>query len=187
MAVVSRYFEIHARAEIDGYRTELTSEVYRDPTTGRITLLSRDFGKRLPSIVEAQEAQDAQAGARKTDATVHPYRCIVRRRGSARNVELARMAAASTGTVNWSARGRATWRCWTVCVDLKTMQDPADVVLLVPAEHCLSMRCTVPGRTRRPDAPRIAVRRRRVHRGRHRRDAHRGGPDAPQRTRRRRA
>jgi general secretion pathway protein L len=32
-------------------------------------------------------------------------------------------------------------------VDLKTMQDPADVVLLVPTEHCLSMRCTVPGRT----------------------------------------
>ncbi len=59
MAVVSSYFEIHARAEIDGYRTELTSEVYRDPTTGHITLLSRDFGKRLPSIVEAQEAADA--------------------------------------------------------------------------------------------------------------------------------
>jgi general secretion pathway protein L len=32
-------------------------------------------------------------------------------------------------------------------VDLKTMQDTADVVLLVPTEHCLAMRCTVPGRT----------------------------------------
>jgi len=32
-------------------------------------------------------------------------------------------------------------------VDLKTVQDPADVVLLVPTEHCLSMRCTVPGKT----------------------------------------
>ena len=60
MAVVSSYFEIHSRAEIDGYRTELTSVVHRDPSTGRITLLSRDFGKRLPSIVEAQESQDAQ-------------------------------------------------------------------------------------------------------------------------------
>ena len=59
MAVVSSYFEIHSRAEIDGYRTELTSVVYRDPATGRITLLSRDFGKRLPSIVEAQESQEA--------------------------------------------------------------------------------------------------------------------------------
>jgi len=59
MAVVSSYFEVHSRAEIDGYRTELTSEVYRDPSSGRITLLSRDFGKRLPSIVEAQETADA--------------------------------------------------------------------------------------------------------------------------------
>jgi general secretion pathway protein L len=32
-------------------------------------------------------------------------------------------------------------------VDLKTLQDPSDVVLLVPTEHCLSIRCTVPGRT----------------------------------------
>ncbi len=58
MSVVSTYFEIRARAEIDGFRTELTSEVYRDPTTGHISLLSRDFGKRLPSIVEATEAAD---------------------------------------------------------------------------------------------------------------------------------
>ena len=32
-------------------------------------------------------------------------------------------------------------------IDLKTLQDPADVVLLVPTEHCLGIRCTVPGRT----------------------------------------
>ena len=32
-------------------------------------------------------------------------------------------------------------------VDLKTVPDSAAVVLLVPTEHCLSMRCTVPGRT----------------------------------------
>jgi general secretion pathway protein L len=32
-------------------------------------------------------------------------------------------------------------------VDLKTVRDPDDVVLLVPTEHCLSIRCTVPGRT----------------------------------------
>jgi general secretion pathway protein K len=60
MAVVSSYFEIHARAEIDGFRTELTSVVHRDPSTGHIALLTRDFGKRLPSIVEAQEAQDGE-------------------------------------------------------------------------------------------------------------------------------
>lgn len=32
-------------------------------------------------------------------------------------------------------------------VDMKTMQNSDDVVLLVPTEHCLSIRCTVPGRT----------------------------------------
>ncbi len=32
-------------------------------------------------------------------------------------------------------------------LDLKTTQDPADTVLLVPSEYCLSLRCTVPGRT----------------------------------------
>ena len=65
MAVVSSYFEIHSRAEIDGFRTELTSVVHRDPSTGRITLLSRDFGKRLPSIVEAQEAAEESTEADK--------------------------------------------------------------------------------------------------------------------------
>jgi general secretion pathway protein K len=64
MAVVSSYFEIHARAEFDGFRTELTSVVHRDPLTGRLTLLSRDFGKRLPSVVEAQRAQEAQQESR---------------------------------------------------------------------------------------------------------------------------
>ena len=62
MTVVSSYFEIHSRAEIDGFRTELTSVVYRDPTTGKMTLLSRDFGKRLPSIVEMQESQNTDSG-----------------------------------------------------------------------------------------------------------------------------
>jgi general secretion pathway protein K len=61
MTVVSEYFEIHARAEIDGFRTELTSVIRRDPNTGRITLLSRDFGKRLPSIVEAEETNKEAA------------------------------------------------------------------------------------------------------------------------------
>jgi len=61
MGVVSGYFEIHARAEIDGFRTELTSVVHRDPSNGHITLLSRDFGKRLPSIVEAQKALEDDA------------------------------------------------------------------------------------------------------------------------------
>jgi general secretion pathway protein L len=32
-------------------------------------------------------------------------------------------------------------------VDLKSLQESTDVVLLVPSEHCLSVRCTVPGRS----------------------------------------
>ena len=67
MAVTSGYFEIRARAEIDGYRTELTSVVHRDPTNGHVTLLTRDFGKRLPSIVEAQENQDDDARSGNKD------------------------------------------------------------------------------------------------------------------------
>src|SRR5262245_3576211 len=71
MAVVSSYFEIHARAEIDGVRTELTSVVKRDPSTGHITLLTRDFGKRLPSIVEAQEAQDDEDASNGTKSQMN--------------------------------------------------------------------------------------------------------------------
>jgi general secretion pathway protein K len=61
MTVVSSFFEIHARAEIDGFRTELTSVIYRDPATGRMTLVSRDFGKRLASVVETQQQAEAAA------------------------------------------------------------------------------------------------------------------------------
>jgi general secretion pathway protein L len=32
-------------------------------------------------------------------------------------------------------------------VDLKTVRDAEDVILLVPTEHCLAVRCSVPGRT----------------------------------------
>jgi general secretion pathway protein K len=60
MAVTSEYFEIHARAEIDGNLTELTSVVHRSPTTGHITLLSRDFGKRLPSVADAAAEADGE-------------------------------------------------------------------------------------------------------------------------------
>jgi general secretion pathway protein K len=60
MTVTSQYFEIHARVEIDGYRTELTSVVRRNPSNGRITLLARDFGKRLPSAVA--DAEQSKAG-----------------------------------------------------------------------------------------------------------------------------
>ena len=59
MTVTSQYFEIHTRVEIDGQRTELTSLVYRNPGNGRITLLGRDFGRRLPSVVDDTEQAKA--------------------------------------------------------------------------------------------------------------------------------
>ena len=115
MAVVSSYFEIHARAEIDGYRTELTSEVYRDPTTGHITLLSRDFGKRLPSIVEAQEAQTQQTTSDDKKGFVELMRLFIRIAASKgadpHELDIARHGCCSTVPGNSSARVPATCRC----------------------------------------------------------------------------
>lgn len=51
LTVSSEYFEISVRADVGGMVTELTSVVRRDPGTGQITLLSRDFGKRFQSLV----------------------------------------------------------------------------------------------------------------------------------------
>ena len=47
LAVTSEFFEVRARAEIDGARAELASMLHRDPTTGAIRLLARDFGRRF--------------------------------------------------------------------------------------------------------------------------------------------
>jgi general secretion pathway protein K len=56
VAVRSSYFEIHARAEIGGKRADLTSIVYRDAESGRITLLERNLGTRFESrFVPADE------------------------------------------------------------------------------------------------------------------------------------
>lgn len=57
MTVSSQYFEIRVRAEVSGTRAELTSIIHRDPTTGAMTLLSRDFGQRFRSLfVDEQDA-----------------------------------------------------------------------------------------------------------------------------------
>ncbi len=52
LVVQSEFFRIEARAEIDGFRTDLVSIVHRNPETGTILLLSRDFGKRYSSRVQ---------------------------------------------------------------------------------------------------------------------------------------
>ncbi len=51
MKVTSDYFEVEVRAEINGARTELTSTLHRNPADGRITLIARDLGRRIPTRV----------------------------------------------------------------------------------------------------------------------------------------
>jgi len=48
MKVTSDFFEVLARAEVNGVRTDLRSVLHRDPLDGRVTLLSRDLGHRFP-------------------------------------------------------------------------------------------------------------------------------------------
>lgn len=52
MTVTSQFFEIQARAEVNGMRAELVSLVYRDPETGALTLLQRNLGRRFESPFE---------------------------------------------------------------------------------------------------------------------------------------
>ena len=62
IAVMSEYFEVRVRAEVADSRVELTSMLHRDPTTGRIRLLARDFGRRfepLPATDDAPSERDA--------------------------------------------------------------------------------------------------------------------------------
>ena len=47
LAVRSHYFMLVAQARLNRSRVNLTSVLYRDPSSGRITLLHRDFGKRF--------------------------------------------------------------------------------------------------------------------------------------------
>jgi type II secretory pathway component PulK len=48
MKVTSDFFEVLARAEVNGVRTDLRSVLHRCPLDGRVTLLSRDLGHRFP-------------------------------------------------------------------------------------------------------------------------------------------
>jgi general secretion pathway protein K len=59
MTVTSQFFEIQARAEVNGVRAELVSVVHRDPETGALALLSRNFGRRYQSpFVPVEDADE---------------------------------------------------------------------------------------------------------------------------------
>ena len=55
LAVTSEFFSVSARVELRGVRAELTSTLHRDPTTGAVRTLARDFGRRFKTVAEARE------------------------------------------------------------------------------------------------------------------------------------
>ena len=61
LTVISAFFEVRIRVELDGARAELVSMLHRDPASGEIRLLRRNFGRRVPSIYEAGSAEDEDA------------------------------------------------------------------------------------------------------------------------------
>ncbi|MDE0350281.1 MAG: type II secretion system minor pseudopilin GspK [Gammaproteobacteria bacterium] len=62
IAVMSEYFEVRIRAELEDTQVTLASMLHRDPTTGRVRLLARDFGRDFrPVDPPAGENDDAYA------------------------------------------------------------------------------------------------------------------------------
>jgi general secretion pathway protein K len=53
LGVTSMYFEVNVRARIDEGQTELSSVIRRDPTTGKIELISRNFGRNFQTLFTA--------------------------------------------------------------------------------------------------------------------------------------
>ena len=49
LRVGSRFFEVQVRAHVGESRSELTSVLHRNQETGKLTLLSRNFGRRVES------------------------------------------------------------------------------------------------------------------------------------------
>lgn len=50
LTATSEYFEVDIRARVDDGQTELSSVLRRDPASGEITLVSRDFGRDFRSL-----------------------------------------------------------------------------------------------------------------------------------------
>ena len=55
LAVRSDYFEISVRAERFESRVVLTTVVYRDPSSGRLSVISRDFGQKFSASSEEED------------------------------------------------------------------------------------------------------------------------------------
>lgn len=61
LSVTSEYFEVNVRARIDEGQTELSSLLRRDPSTGEIELISRNFGRDFRSLFSADD--EAEEGS----------------------------------------------------------------------------------------------------------------------------
>ena len=57
LTVTSEYFEVAVRARVDDGQTELSSVLRRDPMTGKIELISRDFGRNFQTLFGAEGAE----------------------------------------------------------------------------------------------------------------------------------
>ncbi|MFU8816863.1 MAG: type II secretion system minor pseudopilin GspK [Pseudomonadales bacterium] len=54
LTVTSEYFQVDVRAQVDDGQTELSSVLRRDPTTGKIELISRNFGPNFQTLFRAE-------------------------------------------------------------------------------------------------------------------------------------
>jgi len=52
LTVTSEYFEVHAIAQVGDTSVTMLSLLYRDPNTGEVTVLQRDFGKLFRSNIQ---------------------------------------------------------------------------------------------------------------------------------------
>lgn len=60
LTVTSAFFEVRVRVELGEARAELISMLHRNPNTGRVRLLGRNFGRRVPSISHGTNASGEQ-------------------------------------------------------------------------------------------------------------------------------
>lgn len=60
LTVTSAFFEVRVRVELGDARAELISMLHRNPNTGEVRLLGRDFGRRVPSVFGGKTAPGEQ-------------------------------------------------------------------------------------------------------------------------------
>ena len=68
LAVTTEFFRIQVRARTVGARADLTSIVHRDPGSGALTLLSRNFGEAFGGTENAADAANDETGERSRQA-----------------------------------------------------------------------------------------------------------------------